>query len=258
MPNYDLRYGISEVARIFNVERDLIKTWLYIFSDYLNKEANPGKGKQKKFTVEDICTFGYIMTYWEDDPDIENIKFGLNSGDQYEHPYSELAKEYTPIFREFDEDIIENKHIVSIGGINENFDTFFLADAYKLAGDILIQTALEKDEEFELRYPVMYNYRHATELYLKSIIRKNVKSHDLSKLLDDFKIIVKKRFNAETPEWFDNIIIAFNEFDPGGTLFRYGGDKYYDEMFVDLRHLGELMGWLADSFSRIKKQIAMI
>ena len=197
------------------------------------------------------------MMHWEDEPDIESIKYGLNSGDQYEHPYSEIAKEYTPIFREFDEDIMENKHIVSIGGITEKLDTFLLADAYKLAGDILIQTALEKDEEFELRYSVMYNYRHATELYLKSIIGKNLKSHDLSKLLFDFKIIVKKSFNAETPEWFDNIIIAFNEFDPGGTLFRYGGNQYYDEMFVDLRHLGELMGWLADSFSKVNKQIVM-
>jgi hypothetical protein len=257
MPNYNLKYNVSEVARIFNVERDLIKTWSYIFSEYLSKEANPRKGKQRTYTVVDICTFGYIMMYWEDDPDIENIKLGLNSGDQYEQPYSELAKQYTPIFREFDEDIIEYKQIVSIGGITENLDTFSLADAYKLAGDILIQTALEKDEEFELRYPVMYNYRHATELYLKSIIGKKLKSHDLSKLLDDFKVIVKKKFNAETPEWFDNIIIAFNEFDPGGTLFRYGGNQYYNEMFVDLRHLGELMGWLADSLSKVKRQIVM-
>lgn len=38
-------YGLSETARLFNVDRDTIKTWSYTFSDYLSLEANPGKEK---------------------------------------------------------------------------------------------------------------------------------------------------------------------------------------------------------------------
>ena len=76
-------------------------------------------------------------------------------------------------------------------------------------------------------------------------------SHDLLWLLSEFKSLVKEKIGAATPEWFEDLILAFNDFDPNGTTFRYGGSVESDGVFIDLAHLETLMGWLADSFQRI-------
>ncbi len=39
MPWNSTKFGVSEVARMFEVERDVVKTWAYHFSDYLSAEA---------------------------------------------------------------------------------------------------------------------------------------------------------------------------------------------------------------------------
>lgn len=54
MINYSMKYGVGEISRYLKVERDLIKTWAYLFSDYLSVDANPGKGKQRMFIDTDI------------------------------------------------------------------------------------------------------------------------------------------------------------------------------------------------------------
>jgi hypothetical protein len=56
-------------------------------------------------------------------------------------------------------------------------DAFSIAESYKLAGDTLVDAALSNGETYELAYPVIYNYRHATELYLKATIASEEKSY---------------------------------------------------------------------------------
>ena len=75
------------MAELLSVDKKTIKDWAYHFSDYLSSNANPVKGLTREFTVDDLCTFGYISMYWEDSPDIDNIKYGLNSNSQFEYPY---------------------------------------------------------------------------------------------------------------------------------------------------------------------------
>ena len=60
-------------------------------------------------------------------------------------------------------------------------------------------------------------------------------------------------FKATPPQWFENIILAFNDFDPNGTAFRYGGLMLNDEVFVDLNHLKVLMGWQTSAIQRIRQ-----
>ena len=74
MPNYEMKFGVSETAKYLDTDRDLIKKWAYLFSDYLEPEANPLKGTPRQFSAEDLRVFAYISYYWEDDPDIESIK----------------------------------------------------------------------------------------------------------------------------------------------------------------------------------------
>src|SRR5690606_30261201 len=111
---------------------------------------------------------------------------------------------------------------------------------------------------YDVLAPIVYNYRHATELYLKAIVYKENKkkiSHDLNSLLMGLKTLLKHKFSTETPSWFDKLVLAFHNFDPGGTSFRYEGADPFSkggELWVDIKHLKKQMDWLAESFRKIK------
>lgn len=171
--SYTLKYGVSEVARVFEVNRDTIKTWAYQFSEYLSPQANPEKGISRIFTIEDIRVLAYIYMDWEDDPDIEAIKFGLNRGNQWDNiePIENLILSLTPIFRELPEDIDESWRGVVFGGEFKLSEIFETANSFKLAGDHLVDIAHENYEEQELFQPALYNYRHSIELYLKAFYK---------------------------------------------------------------------------------------
>ncbi len=130
------------------------------------------------------------------------------------------------------------------------FDTFGLAESYKLAGDMLVDAALSTTETYELIYPVIYNYRHATELYLKDAVQPKKLDHNLVWLLQEFKMQLTTEFNAALPQWFENIVLAFDDFDPGSIAFRYGGASFtkQDEVWVDLPHMKTNMARLSKVF----------
>jgi hypothetical protein len=252
---YDMKFGVSEVARLFKVDRDVVKTWAYHFSEYLKPEANPPKGTPRVFSAEDLRVLAYIYMYWEDQPDYEAIKVGLNTDSHFEEPYDEFLTTATPLFQEPPENLDESwRHGTVIGGMAEVGDSFALAESYKLAGDMLADAARSADEIYELIYPVIYNYRHATELYLKATVANYREDHDLSWLLQEFKKVMKSEFDSTPPKWFENVILAFNDFDPNSTTFRYGGFAPFlqGEVWVDLVHMKTLMGWLAQSFQNIR------
>lgn len=71
-------------------------------------------------------------------------------------------------------------------------------------------------------------------------------------------VLLINRFNTISPDWFENIIIAFHDFDPNSTSFRYGTEKYLEEMVVNLSHLKELMGLLSESFQKINRELKSI
>ena len=75
---------VSEVARMFDVDRDVVKTWCYHFAEHLSPEATPPKGQERHFTDSDVLVLAVIFYYWEDDPDFEHIHACLNSGEQDE------------------------------------------------------------------------------------------------------------------------------------------------------------------------------
>ncbi len=262
MPRYDMKFGVSEAARIFRVDRNLVKSWAYHFSDYLGPGANPGKGIPRQFSAKDLRVLAYISMYWEDQPDLESIKIGLNTESHFEEPYDNLLTSVTPLFQELPENLDESwRHGTVISGMSEIGDAFALAESYKLAGDMLVDAALSIGETYELAYPVIYNYRHATELYLKATVVSEEKTHDLLWLLQEFKKLLKAEFDAALPEWFENIVLAFNDFDPDSTTFRYGGFASFSrqgEVWVDLVHMKTLMGWLAESFQRIRHRRSTI
>lgn len=254
MINYELKYGVAEVAKILEVEKQVIKNMAFHFKEYLNPNANPEKGEVRKFAVEDICTLEYVNMYWEDEPDFVFIRYGLNSNEQFEYPYSELATIAKPIFREFSDELIDS-NVWMIGGMAECSDKLILAKSYKKAGDSLIDIGIEDETERDIIYPAIYNYRHATELYLKSLIAKEKETHDLKKLYEIVKELLINEIRVNPPKWFENLILAFDDFDPYGTTFRYAIPIGKDEMFIDLIHIKKLMNWFDESIERIRKRI---
>ena len=253
MINYEIKYGVADVAKILAIEKQVIKNMAYHFKEYLNSNANPEKGKVREFTIKDICTLGYVYMYWEEDPDFENIRYGLNSNEQFKYPYSELFTEAKPIFREFSDELI-NSNFWMIGGLVENTDKLILAKSYKKAGDSLINMGID-EEEIDVIYPAIYNYRHATELYIKSLIKKEKETHDLKLLYGIIKEILIKKIGVKPPKWFENLIFAFHDFDPYGITFRYAIPIGKDEMFIDLVHIKKLMDWFDESIEKISERI---
>lgn len=256
---YNAQFSVADIARILKVEKDTVKKWSYLFSNYLSSSANPPKGKTREFNIEDVRVMAYVFTYWEDDPDIECIKMGLNSNSHRDHELIDnLLVEITPVFIEPPENIDGTwKHGVLFCGLAEFGDRFFLANSYKLAGDRLIDMALENEEVHELFCPAVYNYRHATELYLKEITGDTSKMHGLDRLYNKLEKILKEEFDTKIPTWFKDLITTFNDFDSEGTTFRYGGRLNSDEVFIDFIQLKKLMGWLAQSFQNIRKHQGM-
>lgn len=190
MINCEVKFGVAEVANIFKVHRDVVKAWGYHFSEYLDKKANPGKGITREFTLKDVRILAYVFSYWEDDPDIDYIKIGLNQGGHWDERFNNLVAEVTPLFHDLPEDFEPGqKRGVLFGGVAENGDMFELANSYKLAGDRLIEIALANEEEFDLFCPAINNYRHATELYLKESFGIAKQSHKLLPLLEKFNTI---------------------------------------------------------------------
>ena len=255
MVNYSLKYRVAEVARIFDVDKDIVKSWTFHFSEYLSSQANPEKGISRLFSIEDIRVLAYVYMYWEDEPDFENIRYGLNSNSHWDNELIDnTILSVVPIFREIPENIDESWRWIVFGGDFELSTLFETAKSFKLAGDKLVAIAHENYEERELFLPAIYNYRHATELYIKAVSGGD-KIHDLNILKQRLSKTLKENFNAVMPTWFSNIIDAFHFADPSGSTFRYADSLPNEELYVDLNHVKIIMNWMAESFEIIRKEI---
>lgn len=257
-----MKFGVSKIARELDVDRNLVKTWAYHFKDYLSPDANPKKGTPRQFTPQDFRVLTYVYFYWEDNPDFECIRIGLNRGEYESKQYNDLIASLTPIFDELPDDLDETwRHVCVVGGMcSGEFDTFTLAESYQLAGDTLVEAALSTVEPHELIYPIIYNYRHATELYLKALLSPNKKNHDLRSLLENLRDFLSAEFSATMPTWFENVIMAFDDFDSDSTTFRYGETGVFSrrtggqgEFCVNLPHIKQLMSRMGSAFHRIRQ-----
>lgn len=248
-------YTIAFVAKLFRVERKIVKDWIYHFSEFLNSSVNPKNGSERLFKIDDIRVLAYIFLYWEDYPDFEYIKIGLNSKDHYEHNLiNNLIIELNPIFVNVSDDLNGAvDHGILIGGLSQFEDTFYLASSYKRAGDKLIELAIEIEENRNLFYPAVYNYRHSTELYLKAITGCVKQTHNLNLLFEKFEKFLLKEYKETCPDWFKNIIFEFDTFDPTGTTFRYRDNFNFEEVFIDFSQMKILMTRMEKSFYNIKR-----
>jgi len=245
-------YSVSETAKILEVDGQTIKDWSFHFSEYLSSAANPPKGQQRFYALEDIRIFAYALLYWEEKPDIEYIKLGLNSQEHYRiEPINNLITQIAPIFQEPTEEIAGIESNVIFAGMASLDNQLSLANAFKESGDILFEAILEQGDLYDFASTILYQYRHAIELYLKSILRESPKTHNLLSLYDSFETSVKFHFQEDIPSWINDMIKGFNELDPKGDIFRYNEIISRDEILIDLRLLKTKMDWFGKSINRI-------
>lgn len=246
---------MSETRKIFDIDRKTLTSWIYHFSEYLSPNANPKAGNSRVFTIDDIRVLAYVCLYWEDNPDLEGIRCGLNSRSHFENiVIDNFITGVKPIFQLMPENINESWRGVVFGGEFQLADLFETANSFKLAGDKLVDFAFDNEHERKLFQPTIYNYRHATELYIKAISGIEV-HHNLKKLKEKLSLILLENLNTSLPLWLDKLIDAFNYSDPKGTAFRYGITIPKEELYVDLIHLKELMNWLAETFELIRREL---
>lgn len=158
------------------------------------------------------------------------------------------------IFLDVPDDLDETwTHVALFGGMVDGaHNEYSLACNFKQSGDVLIKHGLKDMEAYELLYPVLFNYRHAVELYLKALVQPQKRNHDLGNLLNQLENLLANHHATEMPKWFGNLIKEFIQYDPRATTFRYPGKtSASEELIVDLPQLQHQMDILSQVFHRI-------
>jgi hypothetical protein len=252
--------SVAEVARTFRVDRETVKSWAHHFKEHLSPGANPGKGIPRRFTPADMQVFSYVQMYWEEDPDIESIRIGLNCGDHAEDVYRAVKTQFTPLFQPPPEDLDETWGWGTLlgGMVGGGSDSYDLAEAFRFAGDTVVDALIDDPDRYQMVYPVLFSYRHAMELYLKAASPPGMQGHTLEPLLDHLRKYLKDEHNASVPRWLEGIVFQFDDFDPKSTTFRYADSDFRSystsdtgEFWVDLLHAKELMQWVSEGFDNI-------
>ena len=239
----------SEIGRILGVDRDVVKKWAYQFKKYLSPSANPASGEIRHFEDRDVPILAYVSEFWEDHPDIEHIKIGLNRGEYHEMTYFEPLYFSSRIFQEPPEGLDETwTHGILYCGSKAG-EHLAVARAYKLAVETMIDAALESNEAHEYDYPILFLCRHTLELYLKRLGEVDKRTHDLKSCLHMIENKYKQPIRGMVRVWIEE----FAEIDKEGTAFRYDDDEKprYFELWVDLRQLKAAMRELCRMFEAV-------
>lgn len=229
-----LKYSISEVKRVLKLEKEFITLVVFQFPEYFSLHSNVSKGESRFFTLDDISTIGYISSLWEDNPDYENIKIGLNRSEHLEYPFNQHYFDLVPIIRD-DFENIESNSANFIFFNRAIFSTNFeLAKQYLDSTRVLIKDAYTHQEPWLRLFPILFNLRHSIELFLKSFIKKDMcYTHDLEKIYIQFR----QEKNTSLGIQFEKFINTLHEYDNRGTTYRYVNHKInYEELFLDLNH----------------------
>lgn len=138
-----------------------------------------------------------------------------------------------------------------------------LANSFKRAGDALLAAALGSESADELLYPILFNYRHSLELYLKAIVEPASYSHNLNGLIEKFREVILKEFGVAVPRWVTDRLHEFQNVDSRSTTFRYpecgvvfrSGRLQGGEAWVDFHQLKGMMDRLEATFTRVLKEL---
>lgn len=127
------------------------------------------------------------------------------------------------------------------------YDVVELARAYAMAGDQLVEPALNSLEAWRISDPIFFLYRHAVELYLKAIVKPPKPGHNLTPLIKALDELLRKRDHTGLPADLKRDLLVFAAIDPKAQGFRYSTEPsgarqlLQGEYWVTLRDLREFM-----------------
>ena len=96
-----------------------------------------------------------------------------------------------------------------------------------------MEQALDGCLAYTLTHPILFNYRHAIELYLKVATESNERTHDVAYLVE----LLKQQRKTPLSRWAQLFFDQLQALDKGSTAFRYAKRWPEDEIWIDLRQL---------------------
>lgn len=160
-----------------------------------------------------------------------------------------------PIFQEppdgLDSDWRHGALLVGLGQ-RAQMEPIELAQSFHDAAKHLLDRALRDGLGWEAVHPIVYQYRHALELYLKAILPPDKRNHDIGRLRQRLKDLLQGRYRSDHIARLLGYIEEFERIDPSSTVFRYAepAAAVYArhqapsppcEIWVDFRHLEQTM-----------------
>lgn len=151
------------------------------------------------------------------------------------------------------EDALSGPHGFVVGGmfIPTKLE---MAEQYLHAANLLADSIRRQEQEdFRLANPVLFLYRHALELALKSLLPSGSAHHKLDVLGADLKAHVREKYQQDVPSWVLERLKQMAAIDPNSMAFRYAEDKYAGsktfspvdgELYVSVPHLQRTMNEL--------------
>ncbi|MBW4474045.1 MAG: hypothetical protein KME45_27275 [Stenomitos rutilans HA7619-LM2] len=224
---YEDMRNVSEVAKVFEIDKELVKKWAFEFKQHLSDFANPAKGKARLFTQSDLRVLAVVYYYWDEDPDYEHIDSLLCSGRQDEEIYTEFQYLNTPIFQDLlnTENYYEGEEAwtrgIIIGDMASKFHQVEVARSYKAAADELVRQVKLSPLPYDLAYPIFFLYRHSIELYLKIVGDYDFNKDGSEHSIDTLVARIEVKYGEKFPFWIKERLIDFHRIDPGSTSFRY-------------------------------------
>ncbi len=82
----DEQYTSRQVEQIFDLSHETVRTWAEEFAEYLSTDANPGKGRPRRFSTEDMEVLALVAAMRTTGSRFEDIHASLKSGSRGDAP----------------------------------------------------------------------------------------------------------------------------------------------------------------------------
>jgi DNA-binding transcriptional MerR regulator len=79
-------YNTRAIATLYGVTIETIRNWTQEFERHLSVIANPGKGRHRSYSQEDMEVIDYIATCRDENMSFEEIHAGLDAGQRGKSP----------------------------------------------------------------------------------------------------------------------------------------------------------------------------
>lgn len=169
---------------------------------------------------------------------------------------AQVEKQGRPLFQEPPEDreLLTGALLLNWNGA-AGIEAPEVGAAYRAAAERLLDAAISENASWEALYPVLFCYRHALEVTLKSMLLTPAKNHRLPEIWATVQSRVEGRYQPDQVAWLTDRILEFDRVDPSSTAFRYHDavpSRRGAELWVDFHHLRATMTFVFSALNRIQ------